>query len=58
MADLLSLNRSSLDKYEPERIESNWLKTGSNSLMSLLAVGVSLYVIYINIQNIGNLKQQ
>jgi hypothetical protein len=49
MADLLSLNRSSLDKYEPERIESNWLKTGSNSLMSLLAVGVSLYVIYINI---------
>lgn len=58
MADLLSLDRSTLEKYEPERIENNWLKTGTNTLVSLIIVGVSLYVIYTNIMNIGNLKQQ
>lgn len=56
MANLLSLDRSSLENHEPERMENNWLKTGTTTLASLIIVGVSLYVIYTNIINIGNLK--
>jgi hypothetical protein len=56
MADLLSLDRSSLDMYEPERIESNWIKSGTNALGSLIILGVSFFVIYTNVINIGNLK--
>tara|TARA_B110000285_G_C15134777_1_gene626089 strand:- start:3545 stop:3721 length:177 start_codon:yes stop_codon:yes gene_type:complete len=58
MADLLSLDRGSLETHEPERRESNWLKTITNGLSTLIIFGCSFYVIYTNVINIGNLKQQ
>jgi len=56
MADLLSLNRSSLEMYEPESVGSNWIKSGTNALGSLILLAISFYVIYTNVRNIGNLK--
>ena len=58
MASLLTLDRSSLEKFEPERIENNWLKHSVNTFVSLILVSASLYVLYLNLMNIGILKQQ